>query len=1335
MKTRYFAAAFLIAAAGPPIAADSVPPPLLELASGLPGQQVRLEWPAEAGLRYLVEKSTALAAGDGAGTGPWSSVAVVEATSTVASWLDPEPTTTRAFYRVSVPGAEIFSISPPLLSTSGGTLLVAGQRLPAGGFLTLEIDGLGPVSAPLEPLAPGQWRAVFSFVPLLDAGVHITRASCTDGTGQVLATAGQLISVTESGRATDAPSSVPPAAPVTPTLDACNPIPGIGIVVKRNRSLTRAGNRGGGGIDDDCDGFALSGLPPASNSVALKPEDPGPDGDDSLVLPAVARMAITAKGGGASRGRVFPASSSLPGEVAFQTCPIEVVSDAGPSLAWVCTYRSMASVSSGHGPGWDFSYNISIEPVPAQSGTQAPRLRVRDGGGRADVFHRQPDGSYRCDGLFREGRFIGDTFSLTFADTGTWNFLPLDGSPTAGKISTITSRHGLSLTCTYHGSGQLRQVSDSYGGALTVGWSPTGQIASVSDHTGRRVQFTAFSGEAGGSPGDLKSISCPQSPGIPPLAGALGFTYATGSPDPRLNHNLLSITDGAGRLVEAYSYTAGTGPTDISYDTCTGNDRHRTSGTGPVHRTHFESLPSGNYRMSELDEEGRLTQTTYDRLHRALAVRQFTGFATPGVLPVTFPLGGRIRPGDPEFFETTFAWNPDHLCTRVTHPDGTVEAVTHDRELRPGCPVIERGNPRVFTLTSPLGEARTVTCDYLPGFGTTESARPGNPIGGLTIKAGRNPGGDIAPQSRPGNPIGGLTIKAGRNPGGSAVASILPAGTIDQDCDGLTMDPLLQSRKGYDHYQAQSALSFSATYFLVPPVPSFLDPVDDDCDDADFSAIALFLGKKGYDHYKSMSDHGFRTRILTAHGQTFAWSHNEHGDIVRRGSPIPGQGTIFDYLPDGRCSAISELNGNGEALEITFTYDRPGGGITGATRQRAGAPSPTTTFDRDELNRIIRITDPLAAQWLLDYSPEGLCTRVSSPPVPAPVRLHLAYDAAGELARCDLDHLDAAGAPVTANPSYSTFIVRNSRGRLVRIAREERPVDGSSTLDPATLGIGNFDALDIGYDASGACVALTTPAACRDQAADAVTTFVLDERGLLHRRVEGGLGNPDAVTTEYDYNPRGAPTRVATIAAAGSTSPETLYTYDGFHRLSSLTDPMGNQSTFDYLQDGSVVTSRFGELLDVPGDDGNLLLARATTRGRRGKDACDDGNLLFTGRFAHVDTRIVERFTPGSGTPPALETTTIHRSPAGLVTSIVCNGDTRASYGYDDLFRLVSVADGSCTLSFTLDADMAVCLSKGKIIFVLKLMQLSSVFQVWDESRRTGVAFHRGGRFPAGCVC
>jgi YD repeat-containing protein len=1315
MKTRLVIAAWLALTPHPLVAQLPTAAPLLEVTSGLPGQQVRLEWPSEPGLRYRIERSTTLSPAGGASA--WKPVALIEATADEAVWLDPEPTTTRSFYRVTVPEAEVFSLSPPLLSTSGGTIMVSGQRIPDGSTLRLEIEGTGQVSTPLELVAPGQWQAVFTFNPPLTAGAHITSATCIDGSGAIVATAGQIITVTDSGRAADAPSSVPPAAPVMPTLDSTKPVPGVGIVVKSNNGA-REYAVPGGGIDNDCDGFALAGLMPATNSMAIKTKgtgaahnrifSPGPDDDcdgftlsglmpatnsmaiktkgtgaahgrisnpdndcdDSLPLPAVARMAIKTKGTGASNARISPASSSLPGEVAFHTCPIEVVSPAGPSLAWVCTYRSMVPISSGHGPGWDFSYNISITPIPANSGNQAPRLLIRDGGGRADVFHRQSDGSYRCDGLFREGRFTGDTFTLTFADTGSWNFLPLDGSPTSGKISTLTSRHNLSLTCSYDGSGQLTQISDTFGGSLSVAWSPTGQISSVSDHTGRTAHFTAFRGEAGGSPGDLKSISCPQLPGVPALVGGLTFSYSTGSPDPRLNHNLLSITDGANRLVEAYSYSSSTDSSDISYDTCTGNDRHRSSGNGPVHLTHFESLSSGDYLMSELDEVGRLTQTTYDRLHRALSVRQFTGFATPGVLPVTAPLSGKIRPGDPDFFETTFTWNPDHLCTRVIHPDGTREAITHDRELRRDCPVIERGNPRVFTLTTPLGELRSVSCDYLPGFGTTESARPGNPIGGLTIKAGRNPGGDV-------------------------VSVVKSSGNIDEDCDGISTDATSLSKKGYDYYQAQSALRSSVTCLLAPPTPTFLD---DDCDGDDMTALIAFLSKKGYDYYKAKSDLNFVSRVRTSHGETFAWSHNERGDIVSRTSPIPGQGTLFEYEPDGRCTSITELNGEGEPMQVTLAYG-PGGGLTGATRRRSGVPSLTTTCDRDALNRITRITDALSNQWLIEYSPEGLCTQVSSPPVPAPIRLQLAYDSAGELARRDLDHLDSTGSPVTANPSYSTFMVRNNRGRLIRIAREERPVDGSSTLDPATLGIENFSVTDISYDASGACVALSTPAACRAQASDAVTSFVLDERGLLHRCVEGGLGNPDAVTTEYDYNPRGALTRVATIAAAGLSSPETLYTYDGFLRLSSVTDPMGNQSTFDYPQDGSVRASHFGELVDVPGGAGNILLARTTIRTRdgweRGDDRDDHSGALFTRKYhyAHVDTQIVERFTPGSSSPAVLETTTVHRSPAGLVMSVVCNGDTRASYEYDDLFRLVGITDGSSTLAFTLDGrdDVLVC--------------------------------------------
>lgn len=52
-------------------------------------------------------------------------------------------------------------------------------------------------------------------------------------------------------------------------------------------------------------------------------------------------------------------------------------------------------------------------------------------------MYRQADGTYRCDGMFREGAFSGNVFTLTFADKGKWVFNSLDGSPAAGKISTI----------------------------------------------------------------------------------------------------------------------------------------------------------------------------------------------------------------------------------------------------------------------------------------------------------------------------------------------------------------------------------------------------------------------------------------------------------------------------------------------------------------------------------------------------------------------------------------------------------------------------------------------------------------------------------------------------------------------------------------------------------------------------------------------------------------------------------------------------------------------------------------------------------------------------------
>ncbi|MCB1133618.1 MAG: hypothetical protein KDN05_21040, partial [Verrucomicrobiae bacterium] len=357
MKRRFAAAlaACLIVSA---TADTTVSPPVLGFATGLPGEQVHLTWTSEPGVRYAVEKSTDLGAGSGGGGG-WTRVAVVQATDISAEWTDPVATESRAFYRISQPQAEVFSIAEPVLSSSGGTLVVHGQCIPDGSFLTLEIDGAGLVSAALVSSGPGQWTATFvgGFIP----GANVLSAAVTDGGGVEICPVDVDISITETGFAKDAPpGSLPPAAPFP--LFASNPVPGIGVVVKKH-PWKGTGKRTGPGdsLDDDDDNDSVptnASIPVPGVGVVIKKHPgnsharwTGPDDcDDGNSDPR-----------DASSHRLAPGRNGLPGEVCLEFDALTLVCPAGPPLTWTMTYRSMAEPSSGHGPGWDFAYNIAID--------------------------------------------------------------------------------------------------------------------------------------------------------------------------------------------------------------------------------------------------------------------------------------------------------------------------------------------------------------------------------------------------------------------------------------------------------------------------------------------------------------------------------------------------------------------------------------------------------------------------------------------------------------------------------------------------------------------------------------------------------------------------------------------------------------------------------------------------------------------------------------------------------------------------------------------------------------------------------------------------------------
>ncbi len=196
------------------------------------------------------------------------------------------------------------------------------------------------------------------------------------------------------------------------------------------------------------------------------------------------------------------------------------LSRPGPPLAWVRTYRSMKPLSSGHGPGWDFSYNIWIEALPSSAGASASRVVIHDGGGRADTFYRQADGTYRCEGMFREGRFTGETFTPHLRRQGHLDFQAVRQfavrRQNRGHHRPQWGRSHLCLRVRHRPARFCERFVCAGARSLNVVWDADGFITSVADSSGRSVHFTPYgAADADGSEGDLKSASCPQIGGTP----------------------------------------------------------------------------------------------------------------------------------------------------------------------------------------------------------------------------------------------------------------------------------------------------------------------------------------------------------------------------------------------------------------------------------------------------------------------------------------------------------------------------------------------------------------------------------------------------------------------------------------------------------------------------------------------------------------------------------------------------------------------------------------------------------------------------------------------------
>ncbi len=409
----------------------------------------------------------------------------------------------------------------------------------------------------------------------------------------------------------------------------------------------------------------------------------------------------------------------------------------GFDFEWTRRYASRTGEFMTQGHNWDFNYNLSLERV-------GRILKVRGGYSEMEEFQENAEGDYERREHFTKITPERDgSWTLRRADQTRLVFHPLDaGEPQDGKIASITDRNGNQMLFQYDAQGRLAVITDTLDRDIVVAYDASGLIESVTDFDGRQVRYTYYQGgEAGGSPGDLKSVRSPVVTGTPhgndfPNGKTRSYTYSSGFRDERLNHNLISITDG--RRNDPNDPTFGEGSyLQNTYSTVTNPDSLlfdrviRQEWGGDIIDFHYEELDPadrGNdavLRVIINDRNGNVQESYYDAGNRLLRQRDYTGRADPRkpTRRTTNRPTNKLRPSDPDFYETRWIYNDDSLVETVIHPNGNIENYLYERDLNPMVDSRMRGNVRQKTRSPgshlPAGDQEFIveSFEYATDFG------------------------------------------------------------------------------------------------------------------------------------------------------------------------------------------------------------------------------------------------------------------------------------------------------------------------------------------------------------------------------------------------------------------------------------------------------------------------------------------------------------------------------------------------------------------------------------------------------------------------------------------
>lgn len=344
----------------------------------------------------------------------------------------------------------------------------------------------------------------------------------------------------------------------------------------------------------------------------------------------------------------------------------------------------------------------------------------------------------------------------------------------------------------------------------------------------------------------------------------------------------------------------------------------------------------------------------------------------------------------------------------------------------------------------------------------------------------------------------------------------------------------------------------------------------------------------------------YRTEMTNARGSVTVVVRDSFGNALQVTRPAPGAVEDFEYDAKGRLTAHVHPSHAPLGLppvrrrdEYAYPPGGPAAGLPAARIVDATGFALTTTFAYDARGHLTSVTDPSGAETTVIVNALGEAVAHLSPVISGLGNRYQQWtwwDLSGRPVKRSREARLADESLDAANPWLTTIWERDLLGRVTRVLAEKGVHDvPPGQLDGAGLPASEFVIVEHEVDNVGRLVRTRSGEATRGVQLDAVVACQYDERGLLYRCVRGA-GGVHVSTEQHDYDAGGNLVRHHTGLEAGARI--THWTHDGFDRVHTVTDPMGNIVTLEHDANGNVTRWRLdGELIDGPGSAGNLRLA------------------------------------------------------------------------------------------------------------------------------------------------